>query len=174
MTADEVDGCARLMKSIGQLYAQYVNRTYERCGSLWESRFKSCLVQSEDYVLACHRYIELNPVRAGLARRADEYEWSSYRVNAKGEKSGLLTAHEEYLRLGRTPSERQAAYRELFALVPADQIEEIRCATNSGYVLGTPSFKASMARALGRRVEKGIPGRRIREATGDNQLDLPE
>jgi putative transposase len=100
LTAARVDGCASLMKSIGQLYAQYINRTYERCGNLWQGRFKSCLVQSEQYVLACYRYIELNPVRAGLAARADEYAWSSYGVNAKGHASELVAPHEEYLRLG--------------------------------------------------------------------------
>lgn len=82
--------------------------------------------------------------------------------------------HEEYLRLGRTPSERQAAYRDLFALVPAEQLDEIRSATNSGYVLGSPTFKASMARTLGRRVEKAAPGRRLRQACDDDQLDLLE
>jgi putative transposase len=174
ITAREIDGCARLMKSIGQLYAQYVNKTYERCGNLWEGRFKSCLVQSEDYVLACYRYIELNPVRAGLVKRADEYTWSSHRANARGEESSLVTAHEEYLRLGRTPSERQAAYRDLFRLVPAEQLDEIRCATNSGYVLGTPAFRATLSRSLGKRVEKGMPGRRTRKAPLEDQLDLLE
>lgn len=174
VSAQTGDGGARLMKSIGQLYAQYVNRTYERRGNLWEGRFKSCLVQSEDYVLACYRYIELNPVRAALVRRPGEYPWSSYCANAEGCASPLITMHEEYLRLGRTPSERQAAYRDLFALVPAKQLDEIRSATDSGYVLGSPSFKATMARTLGRRVEKGAPGRRVRQALDDDQLDLPE
>jgi putative transposase len=174
LTAREVDGCARLMKSIAQLYTQYVNRTYRRCGHLWEGRFKSCLVQSENYVLACYRYVELNPVRAGLVRRADEYPWSSYSANAKGEDSPLISAHEEYLRLGKTPAERQSAYRDLFSLAPDDQLGEIRGATNSGYILGTSSFKATMSRALGRRVEKGVPGRRVGEANAKGQLDLPE
>jgi putative transposase len=174
LTARELDGCARLMKSIAQLYTQYVNRTYKRCGHLWEGRFKSCLVQSEDYVLACYRYIELNPVRAGLARQAHEYAWSSHGANAKGEVSGLVTPHENYLRLGRTPEERQAAYRDLFGVVPAHQLEEIRCATNSGYVLGSASFKATLARVLGRRVETGLPGRRKSQAPENDQPDLWE
>lgn len=174
LSAQTADGCARLMKSIGQLYAQYVNKARERCGSLWEGRFKSCLVQSEDYLLACHRYIELNPVRAGLVKRAGEYPWSSYRANAEGSASPLVTAHQEYRRLGRSPSERQAAYRDLFALVPTEQLDEIRSATNSGYVLGSPAFKATMARTLGRRVEKGAPGRRVRHAIDVDQLDLLE
>jgi putative transposase len=172
ITAQETDGCARLMKGIGQLYSQYVNRTYGRCGNLWEGRFKSCLVQSEEYVLACYRYIELNPVRAALVRRADEYPWSSHRANAKGEPSALVTGHDEYLRLGRTASERQAVYRDLFGVVCAGRLDEIRCATNSGYVLGRPAFKATVAGILGRRVEKGAPGRRVRRLREDHQLDL--
>jgi putative transposase len=160
------------MKSIGQLYAQYINKTYGRCGNLWEGRFKSCLVQSEQYVLACYRYIELNPVRAGLAASADVYAWSSYDANAKGHASELVAPHEEYLRLGRTPGERQAAYRDLFGLVDGIQLDEIRGAVNTGYVLGTPSFKALMARRLGRRVEMGNPGRRASKAATTGQLDL--
>jgi putative transposase len=172
LTADRVEGCALLMKCIGQLYSQYFNKTYERCGSLWEGRFKSCLVQSEAYVLACYRYIELNPVRAGLAMRADEYEWSSYRFNARGFSAELVTPHAEYLRLGRTAGERQAAYRDLFGLVQPNELEEIRAATNSGYVLGSASFRARMARAIGRRVDKGLAGRPARSGQADGQLDL--
>jgi putative transposase len=147
------------MKGIGQLYSQYVNKLYKKTGHLWEGRFKSGLVQSEQYVLACYRYIELNPIRAELARRPDQYGWSSYRANAIGEHSDLLTAHDEYLRLGRTPDERQAAYRDLFSLVNANDLEQIRTATNAGYVLGTASFKSVMARKLGRRVDRGQAGR---------------
>jgi putative transposase len=135
-----------------------------------EGRFKSCLVQSEQYLLACHRYIELNPVRAGLARRADEYPWSSYCANARGDSCEILTPHDEYLRLGRTPAERQATYRDLFSLVHPGQLEEIRSATNGGFVLGAASFKATTARALGRRVEKGIPGRPTGKGTMEGQL----
>jgi putative transposase len=161
------------MKSIGQLYAQYANKTYARTGYLWEGRFKSCLVQSEDYVLACYRYIELNPVRAGLVRRADEYPWSSYVSNAKGEASALLTPHDEYLSLGRTPSERQAVYRDFFGLqLAAEQLEEIRIATNGGYALGTQAFKRTISRALGRRVQKGSAGRPPRRPATDEHPDL--
>lgn len=170
VTAEQPSGCGLLMKSIGQLYAQYVNKTYKRTGSLWEGRFKSCLVQSEEYVLACYRYIELNPVRAGLARRADDYPWSTYRANATGQQSELLTAHDEYLKLGRAPAERQAVYRDLFG--EPLELEEIRAATNGGYALGNASFKRRMAQALGRRVDKGHPGRPMRENSGGDQPDL--
>jgi len=153
LTAEQADGCGLLMKGIGQLYTQYINKRYGRCGSLWEGRFKSCLVQSEDYVLECHRYIELNPARAGMAPRADEYPWSSYRANAKGESCELLSAHEEYIRLGRSSGERQAVYRD------------------GGYALGSASFKRAMARVPGRRAEPGDAGRPARHRPAD-QPDL--
>jgi putative transposase len=160
------------MKGIGQLYSQYVNKLYKKSGHLWEGRFKSCLVQSEQYVLACYRYIELNPVRAKLAARADQYRWSSYRANALGGQSELLTPHHEYMRLGNTGEERQAAYRDLFGMVLGDELERIRVATNAGYVLGDPSFRAMMARKLGRRVERGYAGRPSASGVIDGQLDL--
>lgn len=173
ITAEEPGGCGLLMKSIGQLHAQYINKTYKRSGNLWQGRFKSCLVQSEEYALACYRYIELNPVRAGLVRRADEYPWSSYCANAKGEQSELLTAHDQYVRLGRTAAERQAVYRDLFGSAQAtDEIEQIRSATNGGYALGNASFKRRMSRVLDRRVEKGVAGRPARAVDTDKQLDM--
>lgn len=160
LAAEQAHGCALLMKSIGQLYAQYFNKRYDRSGYLWQGRFKSCLVQSEDYVLACYRYIELNPVRAGITKRPDEYPWSSYAANAKGEPLAFLSSHEEYERLGRNPPERQAVYRDLFGQPqPVQQVDEIRTATNGGYALGNAAFKRAMARTLGRRVEKGSAGR---------------
>ena len=172
LTPDDMTACSRLMKGIGQLYSQYVNKLYKRSGHLWEGRFKSCLVQSEQYLLACYRYIELNPVRAELSKRADQYRWSSHRANAIGEHSDVLTPHHEYLRLGRTPEERQAIYRDLFSLVRGDDLERIRTATNAGYVLGDPPFRAMMAHKLGRRVERGQAGRPSAGGTVDGQLDL--
>jgi putative transposase len=160
VTAHEACSCATLMKHLGQLYAQYVNKSYRRTGSLWEGRFKSCLVQSEGYLLTCHRYIELNPVRAGLAASADRYPWSSFGANAHGEPCDFLTPHAEYLRLGSNAGERQVVYRDTFgSLASLAQFEEIRRATNAGYVIGDARFKASMARIVGRRVQRGSPGR---------------
>jgi putative transposase len=139
----------------------------------WEGRFKSGPVQSQDYVLACYRYTELNPIRAGLVRRPDEYVWSSHAANAKGEVSSLVTPHGEYLGLGRSPIERQAVYRELFgSLLRVEQLEEIRTATNAGYPLGSTAFKRTVSRALGRPVEKGSAGRPPRKSATEDQLDL--
>lgn len=88
---------------------QYMNRKYGRTGSLWEGRFRSSLVQAEDYLLACYRYIEMNPVRASLVRHPRDYLWSSYGANAEGRSNALVTPHPEYLRLGNTPGERLGA-----------------------------------------------------------------
>ena len=123
-------------------------------------------------MLACYRYIELNPVRASLTTRADQYQWSSYRANATGEHSELLTPHHEYLRLGSTREERQAVYRDLFRMVQGAELERIRVATNAGYVLGDSSFRATMARKLGRRVERGQAGRPSASGVMEGQLDL--
>jgi putative transposase len=173
LTPASVKGCALLMKSVAQLYARYFNKTYKRTGYLWEGRFKSCLVQAERYLLTCYRYIEMNPVRAGMVPAADQFEWSSFRINAHGEKSMLITPHAEYEHLGATPSERQAAYRDLFgSAATATAAEEIRRATNGGFVLGDRSFKNAVARVVGRRVEASAPGRRPRGQGEHGQADL--
>ena len=162
VTAHEAKSCARLMKHLGQLHAQYVNKRYGRTGGLWEGRFKSCLVQSETYLLTCYRYIELNPVRAGLAASAAQYPWSSFRSNAEGEACEFVIPHDEYLRLGRSPDERQAVYRDAFGSLNAQaQFDELRKATNAGYVVGDANFKSAMAWILGRRVHAGSPGRPV-------------
>ncbi len=96
LTPREADSVGRLMKRLGQRYVQYVNRVYQRSGTLWEGRFKSCLTQEEQYVLGCYRYIELNPVRAGMVEHPADYPWTSYRINAQNEKSELVTPHPLY------------------------------------------------------------------------------
>ena len=172
VTAHEVTSCAKLMKHIGQLYAQYVNKTYRRTGTLWEGRFKSCLVQSEHYFLTCHRYIELNPVRAGIVDSATDYPWSSYRANALGEPCEWLVPHNEYLRLGAEQVERQAVYRDMFGLHTETEFDEIRQATNAGYVVGDKQYKSAIARAVGRRVAHGRPGRPASRNRQEETADL--
>ncbi len=154
------DGVSALMKALGQRYVQYVNRTYRRSGTLWEGRFRSCLTQEESYLLACQRYIELNPVRAGMVPHPAEYRWSSYRANAQGEASSLLTPHPLYLALGADAKARQQAYRELFRdeLEPG-LVDAIRQATNGNFALGDSRFGDQIALALGRRVQPGQSGR---------------
>ncbi len=149
-----------LMKRLGQRYVQYINRTYQRSGTLWEGRFRSCIAQQQNYLLICQRYIELNPVRAGIVNHPGEYRWSSYRANAQEEKDKLLSQHPLYMSLGQTSEARQEAYRELFRYeLDPGVIDEIRHAVNGNYVLGNERFKEEISKALGRRVTPGKSGR---------------
>lgn len=160
LTPERKDSAASLMKHLGQRYVQYVNRTYRRSGTLWEGRFKSCLAQNEAYVLTCYRYIELNPVRAGMVSAPADYRWSSYRTNGLGKADTLVRPHEQYIQLGNTQDERLAAYRELFsAHLEPDQISAIRQATNGNYALGDGRFQAEIERVLERRAAPGKSGR---------------
>ena len=102
LTPQKTGSAALLMKHLGQRYVQYFNRTYQRTGTLWEGRFRSCLTQTENYVLACYRYIEQNPVRAGMVKRPQDYRWSSYHANGAGRPDSLITPHDEYINLGKS------------------------------------------------------------------------
>lgn len=160
LTPSEAPSTGMLMKRLGQRYVQYVNRVYKRSGTLWEGRYRSCVVQEEPYLLACQRYIELNPVRATMVETPEQYRWSSYCANALGEDSPLITPHPLYQALGGAPDSRQQAYRELFRhhLDPG-MIDMIRKATNGNFALGSDRFSDQIADALGRRVVPGKPGR---------------
>lgn len=155
ITPSETDSASLLMKHLGQRYVQYVNRVYRRSGTLWEGRFKSSLVQRQDYLLKCHRYIELNPVRARMVSHPRDYSWSSYRVNGDLSVSTLVTQHDCYVALGESPEQRAAAYRELFRFEPdQEELKEIRSAANGGFALGNQRFKDEISARLGRRVER--------------------
>ena len=113
VTPEYSDSISRAMSVIGSRYAYYFNKTYKRSGTIWEGRHKSSLIQSDRYFLTCCRYIELNPVAAGMVNKPEEYKWSSYLANAWGRESNLLP-HDEYLKLGGDTKTRSYAYRELF------------------------------------------------------------
>ena len=137
VTPQSEQGVSRMMQATGRHYVRYFNHTYGRTGTLWEGRFKSCLVDAQDYLLACQRYIELNPVRAGMVAIPEDYTWSSYKANGFGKQMELWTPHRVYLKLGATIRERAAAYRELFTgHVDERLVSQIRKATNRGMVLG--------------------------------------
>ena len=153
-----------MMKRLGQRYVQSINRQYNRSGTLWEGRFKSCLVSEEAYLLGCYRYIELNPVRAGMVKHPADYPWTSYRANAQREANPLLTPHDIYTKLGLTEEGRAEAYRELFKEeVSAKLIDEVRAATNGNYALGSERFRDEVSMMIGRRAAPGKPGRPRRE-----------
>jgi putative transposase len=155
LTPKTDEGASLLMKNLGQRYVQYINRVYQRRGTLWEGRFRSCFVDRLEYFLKCHRYVELNPVRAGMVRHAREYLWSSYRDNAEGRSSKVIQPHAEYLALGLTEEERCAAYRELFlcGLDPED-LKQIRSAATGSFALGDDRFRQEIQAMIGRSVTR--------------------
>lgn len=164
LTPEKEDSVSQLMKHLGQRYVQYINRTYGRSGTLWEGRYRSCLAKEEDYILGCYRYIELNPVRADMVRHPRQYRWSSYRANAEGKSSDLITPHPHFRALGRTTTARQEAYRGLFkAHLDSVLLEDIRSATNGNYALGSERFQKEIEQALDRRVTRGKPGRPVQK-----------
>jgi len=127
------------MKQLNQCYVQRLNKSAGRSGTLWEGRFHSGLVSSDGYALACYRYIELNPVRAGIVADPRDYPWSSYRGNADGGLDSVLSAHPTYLALSDSPERRRLAYRALFDCgLRETDMEEIRKATRGGYRIGEP------------------------------------
>ena len=155
ITPEDDQGPSRMMQVIGSQYAQYVNECHQRTGPFWDGRFRSCLVNSEQYVFGCSRYIERNPVRAGMASEPGHYSWSSYRHNAQGMHDPLITPHALYRALGAQPADQQAAYRALFRDPEMPEaLEAIRHAANSGDVLGDDTFhreiEASLQRPLTR------------------------
>ena len=159
-TPYENEAVSKMMQAVGRRYVRYFNREYKRSGTLWEGRFKSSLVQSETYFLQCQRYIELNPVRAGMVSDPAEYIWSSYQSNGLGKKIKLLTPHDEYKQLGKTDAQRQKAYRSLFRVHVGERlIEDIRSAVNKGLALGDERFKEEIEVLCGRRVKPAKMGR---------------
>jgi len=160
LTPDRLDGASLLMKHLGQRYVQYFNRVHDRSGTLWEGRFRSSIVQAETYLLRCQRYIELNPVRAGMVDAPGGYRWSSFAANALGCRNALVTPHSRFLALGTRGSNRRAAYLELFrSELEPTELEEIRTSANVGYALGNERFRKEIAVALGHRAGPGKSGR---------------
>ena len=164
LTPGTEDAAGLLMKRLGQRYVQYINRSYRRSGTLWEGRFRSCLSAEENYILACYRYIELNPVRAKMVLEPADYPWSSFRSNALGEPSDLLTPHPAFLGFSSLATEWHSAYLKYFGSQPASEIEnEIRAATNGNFALGSSRFQAEIEATLGRRVSRGRSGRPLKK-----------
>ena len=150
------------MKVVGSRYAQYMNRAYKRTGTMWEGRHRSSLIQSEKYLLSCSRYIELNPVRAGIVQRPEEYRWSSYGYNAWGD-AGWISPHAEYLKLGNAPAQRCAAYRELFRYqIEGDDLHLFRMAAHYCQPVGDDRFRQQIGEKYGVKVgqmRRGRPGK---------------
>ena len=160
VTQERRDGVSAMMQSLGRRYVRYINDRYQRTGTLWEGRYKAALVDSERYLLACYRYIELNPVRAGMVKSPGRYPWSSYRYNALGMPDSLVIEHGNYQALGSSRTERCDAYRKLFRdLVDNEMIDAIRRSINEELVLGSDNFKDRIETMSQRRTRLGKAGR---------------
>ena len=154
------DSIQRVFQHMGRQYAQHINQTYRRTGALREGRYKGSLICEDHYLLACYRYIELNPVNAALVAKPEEYCWSSYRANGCGEEDELITAHQNYRDLGTTTNERCITYRELFQTPLADKdIHDIRVATKTNRWVGDARFQQRLEKTLGRQLNVAKPGR---------------
>lgn len=160
LTPEIHDGVSLVVRDVGRDYVRSFNKVHQRTGTLWEGRFKSSLVDADSYCLACYRYIELNPVRAGIVRHPAEYPWSSYRANADGAPSSLLTAHSSWLALAATDNARRHAYRAMFqeALDP-HQVETLRYGLRKGLPAGCDSFKRRIEQSLSVRLRDRRVGR---------------
>lgn len=154
LTPHRENGIGALMQYLGRYYVQYFNRQYKRTGTLWEGRYKATLIDAETYMMACYRYIEMNPVRAAMVDDPGRYPWSSYHANALGRTDSLVTPHALYSRLGQNSAMRQQAYRELFTTpVPEQTLHAIRETTNKAWLLGNDAFREAIAKRLNRRTD---------------------
>ncbi|MGZ3159341.1 MAG: transposase [Burkholderiaceae bacterium] len=159
-------GLARMMQWIGRYYVPYFNRKYQREGTLWKGRYKATVIDPEQYFMPCCRYIELNPVRSGLAAEPSEYRWSSYLHHIGARQDPVIMDHPKYWALGNTPFEREAAYRELTELaLKEEEIRQISDFTAKGWALGSAVFKAGLEKKTQRRVS---PTKRGRPAKQEN------
>lgn len=149
-----------LFQNIGRYFVPYINKTYQRRGSLWEGRHKGNILESENYFLTCMRYIEMNPVRAGMVEQPAQYRWSSYTANAQGIDNAIIQSHAVYLTLGKTLEERQMAYRGLFetAMHP-DELDLIHSSLHSGTPIGSNHFKQKIESVVGGSVGFSKRGR---------------
>ncbi len=160
VTPSEPHSITHMMQDLGRKFVRYINRTYQRTGSLWEGRFKASLVDSDGYLLTCMRYIEMNPVRAGMVNHPGDYRWSSYAANADGQADPLVHPHSLYQSLDETGARRRRAYRALFRQHPdTDALHAIRQALNQELVLGSEAFKDYIGTLTKRPTRHGKPGR---------------
>ena len=161
MTPARSGAIGRVMQSVGRRYVPYFNWSQARTGGLFEGRFRASPIDTEQYLLTCYRYIERNPVRAGMVLDPATYRWSSYRANALGETDSLIAPHEVYLSLATDAPARRAAYRSIHGQELDDStLIAIRTATRMGWALGSDQFRRETARRSRRRADPLRRGQR--------------
>ncbi len=145
VTPRDAASVPRIVMSLGRTYVRYVNGTQQRTGTLWESRYRSSIVSTDFYLLACYRYIEMNPVRAGMVRDPAEYRWSSYRANALGRADSIVSPHPLYTALAGDDLSRREAYRRLFdTVLDTPTLEEIRRSLHQCQMVGRQDFASRL------------------------------
>jgi putative transposase len=163
-TPSDSEGLARMMQWVGRHYVPYFNRKYERSGTLWQGRFKATVIDAANYLMTCSRYIELNPVRAGMVAHPADYQWSSYAHHIGVKPDSLITEHALYWALGNTPFERDIAYKHLTEQVlTPKELQDLRETANKGWVLGSEAFKVKLEAQLNRQVRPGKRGRPVKQ-----------
>lgn len=157
--ADET-ATAMMMKRLAQDHAQFMNWKTRSVGAFWQGRFFSCPVDSDDYLFACYRYIELNAVRAGIVGTPGQFPWSSFRANSSGKDLTWLRPHANYDALGDNPAQRASAYLRLFDhALPEATLKAIRLATRTGAAFGSKAFCEKLERATGTTMMRAHRGR---------------
>ena len=150
ITPSTAGAIGRVMQSLGRRYVRHVNDRYHRTGTLWEGRYKACLVGDDEHLLRCYRYIELNPLRAGMVADPGDYRWSSHRCNAFGEHDPLVTSHHAYRSLSANPVERQRGYRALVMdTIAPEELKAIRLHLQCQHAYGSNRFCAEIEAQLG-------------------------
>jgi putative transposase len=151
-TGHDSDSAPRTIQSVGRRYVAYFNDRYGRTGTLWEGRYRSSIIETDHYLMACHRYIDMNPVRAGLATHPAAYRWSSYRYYALGARDEVPTPHQVMTSIAGTPETRRAAYVRMFDQpLTSEILDRIRFCSNGGWALGSDEFCDTVQSAAQRR-----------------------
>lgn len=169
-TPKTAEGLPRMMQAVGRRYVRYFNDRQQRTGTLWEGRYRSTLIESERYLLACMVYIDLNPVRAGMVAHARDYPWSSWAHYTGSRSDRLLTPHPLVWALGNTPFAREAAYAALVeAGLEEAKVRELTDATLRGWAFGDKKFVENLQKITPRRVTKAAVGRPAADKTIDTK-----
>ncbi|MDR3528592.1 MAG: transposase [Rhizomicrobium sp.] len=173
VTPGRAESLPRTMQSLGRRYVRHINARYQRTGTLWEGRYRAAPIDSEQYFIACCRYIELNPVRARMVEHPRQYRWSSYRAHGEGKDDVLAASHPIWRRLGRSALMQQQAYRGLIreALEPGF-VEALRAATNGGWALGNERFRQALEEIAKRRATPLPKGPRPSSPANERQMKL--
>lgn len=157
---EEAGSLGLLMKRLAGRYTRFVNRVEDRTGTVWEGRYRSSPIDTDSYLLACCRYVELNPVRARMVRSPRQYRWSSYNEKAGHRRRDWIDEDPCYRGMGRTRAEREASYRAwISASVPRGEWDVLRCAVQRGQLTGDRSFVDMIQQKLGRRIDPRGPRR---------------